>query len=645
MKTHHLFAKTLLAGLMLGGGICQPLYAQEAPAASAACADDFAAAAYLPANSESFGVLNTAALMELAHKAGLPQAAIPAEIAAIDSVAIGIPNDWTNGIDAYMAICELALQTAITDLVLPDWATKANKNVANIISNARPDYQQAADTILNWADTPSAPAYAIIHIKPGQEAQLTRLCEKLDTLCQQLQLTEKAVTAYQSNGWEGLHIKFDTAAIAIFPKNVEEALQKLNIYLVYRVENNALMMSVCQDPAQLQLGNGTTHSVLSSPQADFMRHMEPHRALLAGSVNPAILNSLHRCITRVPGSMAAPIQQIFNNIAEQCPEVRTEMKSGLTSIQQILAELSKLTPQVNSPFTFCAWHDGNLHFTAQGDACGESFSTATVNTAGTDTAGIYLYGSTLHSPNLPDLDTLVYCGFDVTNTIAYTLPTEAQQELIIQLGTSKMIYAMLPGMLAPVGQMVDALGNGWCYTMTADPQGMPDHAFRININDATKLSLGWAGTKQNAALLCSMMTFFDNEEVLDIFESYREQDISAAQDGTAMLYTHILCPGGGMACTNTQLVLATNAQQAADAALHPRTEELCGIKMGFRLEQLLLDRHPKNRRTTTEADVQAIIRNTIRQHVLSIITGGTLFLTTENGKMKLQIDLTTPGLQ
>ena len=67
--------------------------------------------------------------------------------------------------------------------------------------------------------------------------------------------------------------------------------------------------------------------------------------------------------------------------------------------------------------------------------------------------------------------------------------------------------------------------------------------------------------------------------------------------------------------------------------------------MGFRLEQLLLDRHPKNRRTTTEADVQAIIRHTIRQHVLSIITGGTLFLTTENGKMKLQIDLTTPGLQ
>ena len=107
------------------------------------------------------------------------------------------------------------------------------------------------------------------------------------------------------------------------------------------------------------------------------------------------------------------------------------MQSGAKSVQQIAAELAKLTPEVNSPLTFAAWHDGNLHFALEADACGNTFTTATVNTAGKDTAALYLYGSTLHSPNLPSMDTPVYSGFDVCNTIAHTLPQQEQSDVLM----------------------------------------------------------------------------------------------------------------------------------------------------------------------------------------------------------------------
>lgn len=652
MKIHQFFAGALLAGLALpGGGLCQPLYAQAAATAPTAYTDAFAAAAYLPAETESFGVLNTAALTELALKAGLPQECIPAELAAIDSIAIGIPNDWAKGIDAYAAIADIALRIVASNDILADWSTTANAACAQTLRNTEPDYTAQTAAVQTWANSPTAQAYAILCTKPGQEAAQAQICGFLDSFCEHMQLTDKAVTAYQQNGWKGVHLRFDTAATNLMPMELEQALENLNLYLVYRVEGRAIIAAICHDPTRLSICTKAENSVLNTPKVEFLPVQEPHRILFAGNISPAILNSLNNIPQRLLGAIGSPLIQGFNNIAAQHPHLATEMQSGAKSVQQIVAELAKLTPEVNSPLTFAAWHDGNLHFELEADACGNTFTTATVNTAGKDTAALYLYGSTLHSPNLPSLDTLVYCGFDVCNTIAHTLPLQEQSDVLMKLNTAKMVYAMLPGMLAPVGNMIDSLGNGWCITTArvhSEAEGTTDSVFGVNINVAnrTKLAEGWQGTLNNITALTGMVAPDKAVLIESMSDGIYSKELNPGGEKRYTLYSHPLCRAAALVLSDTELMLSNDFRYACSLPLHPHPENICGIKMGFDLKQLIIQYpHHRNRRTTSQADVQALIRNAICEHVLSVISGGTLYLTTENGKMKLSIHLDTPGLR
>ena len=84
MKAKHILSTTLLAALMMGSNM-SPLYAQEAATVTATCADDFTAAAYLPAELDSFITINATGIMELAKKTGLPEEQIPAELSAIET--------------------------------------------------------------------------------------------------------------------------------------------------------------------------------------------------------------------------------------------------------------------------------------------------------------------------------------------------------------------------------------------------------------------------------------------------------------------------------------------------------------------------------------------------------------------------------
>ena len=114
MKAKHLLTTTLLTALMMGGSM-SPLHAQEAAPVTATCADDFTAAAYLPAELDSFITINATGIMELAKKAGLPEEQIPAELSAIESVAMGLPVGWEHLYDAYAQIAGLVYHAGCVD--------------------------------------------------------------------------------------------------------------------------------------------------------------------------------------------------------------------------------------------------------------------------------------------------------------------------------------------------------------------------------------------------------------------------------------------------------------------------------------------------------------------------------------------------
>lgn len=644
MKVKHIITTSMLAALMMGGSL-SPLYAQEAATITATCADNFTAAAYLPAELDSFVTVNAADIMELAEKAGLPVEEIPAELAAIESVAMGLPAGWEHLYDAYAQIAELVYQAIAAEGIQTAWANMADAAIAPILQQAVTKVGNPALTIVETVNSISQPAYAVLRVKPGQEQLLTDIAAKMEHEISQTEIiSSPGCEAYQANGWSGISINFATAAehVAI-PAEYKEGIKQLKpFYCVYRVEGNALIIALCDDTAKLKVCTGAAESVLNTPKAAFMQNMEPHRALVAGSIAPALLNSMRSIPLTALNAAVAPVRDAFNRIAEECPQMQAEMKSGAASLQQIVTELSKLLPANNSPFTFTAWHDGDLHLAMESDACGESFTTATVNTTGKEDAAVYLYGSTLNTPNLPNLDTTVNCVFDVVNTFAYTLPADEQRDVLMQLGSARMVYAMLPGMLAPVKKMVDSLGNGWCVTLgSAESEGTtePYAGLSINVADRAGLATGWKGTINTVTGLIGMVAPEDADLLQNLIAEVEEKPLTA----TATMYGHNQCPAA-VVISDSELVIGSDFRYAGKIATQASTESICGVKMGFRLAPFLQFDCP-DKRTCDAAGVQALVYKHCCEHILSIVTGGTLYLTEEDGKIKLNVDITTPGLR
>lgn len=644
MKAKHLLTTTLLTALMMGGSM-SPLYAQEAATITATCADDFTAAAYLPAELDSFITVNAAGMMELAKKTGLPEEEIPAELAAIESVAMGLPVGWEHLYDAYAQIAGLIYQAIVQEGIQTTWANMADTAIAPILQQVATKVGNPGLTIVETLNSISQPAYAVMRVKPGQEQLLSDISVKLAHEISHLEvIAPPGCEPYRANGWSGVSINI--AAVAEhepIPAEYKEGLKQLKtFYFVYRVEGNVLIFALCDDTAKLKVCTSAAESILSTPKADFMQGMEPHRALVAGSIAPALLNSIRNIPLTALNDAVAPIRDSLNRIATECPQMQAEMKSGAASLQQIVTELSKLLPANNSPFTFTAWHDGDLHLAMESDACGESFTTATVNTTGKEDAAVYLYGSTVNTPNLPNLDTTINCVFDVVNTFAYTLPAEEQREVLLQLGSARMVYAMLPGMLAPVKQMVDSLGNGWCVTMgySADESANePYVGLSINVADRAGLATGWKGTLNTITGVIGMVAPEDADLLQNLIAEVEEKPLTA----TATMYGHNQCPAA-VVLSDSELVIGSDFRYAGKIAAQPQQESICGIKMGFRLAPFLQYNIPRQR-TTDAAGVHALIYKGCCEHILSIVTGGTLYLTEEGGKTKLKVDITTPGLR
>lgn len=644
MKAKHLITTTMLATLMMGGSM-SPLYAQETATITATCADNFTAAAYLPAEMDSFITLNAAGMLELAKKVGLPEEEIPAELAAIESVALGLPAGWEHLYEAYGQIAGLLYQAIVEEGIKTVWADMADAAIAPILRQGVTKAGNPVFSIVETVNNISQPAYAVLRVKPGQEQLLSDISVKLTHGISHLEvIATPGCEPYRANGWSGVSINI--AAVVEhepIPAEYKEAVKQIKpFYCVYRVEGNALIFALCDDTAKLKVCTSAAESVLSTPKAAFMQNMEPHQALVAGSTAPALLNSTNSIPLVTLNAAIAPIRDALNRIAEECPQMQAEMKSGAASLQQIVTELSKLMPASNCPLTLKAWHDGDLHLSIEGDAYGDSFTTATVNTAGKEEAAVYLYGSTLKTPNLPNLDTTVNCVFDVVNTYAYTLPADAQSEVLMQLGSARMVYAMLPGMLAPVKKMVDSLGNGWCVTLgRAESEGStePYVGMSINVADRDGLASGWKGTVNTIAGVVGMVAPEDANLIQDAIAEVEEKQLSP----TATMYGHNQSPAA-VVLSDSELIIGSDFRYAGKIAAQPRTESISGIKMGFRLAPFLQFNCPPQR-TCDEAGVQALVYKACCEQILSIVTGGTLYLTVEDGKMKLNVDITTPGLR
>ncbi len=647
MKTKHLITTALLATLMMGGSM-SPLYAQEAATITATCADDFTAAAYLPAETDSFITINAAGIMGLARKAGLQESRILAELAAVESVAMGLPVGWEHLYDTYAAVAELAIRISVEEGIKSAWANMADAAIAPILQQVASAQANQVRPIVENINSISQPAYAVLRVKPGQEQLLSAICAELEHDISQMDITAMPGTeAHQSNGWKGISLNIAAAVEQdSIPAEYKEGLKEIKtFYMVYRVEGNALIFALCDDTAKLKVCANGAESILSTAKADFLQGMEPHRALAAGSISPALLNSIRNFPLAALNAAVAPIGDAFNRIATQCPQMQTEMKSGAASLQQIVAELSKILPAVDSPLTFSAWHDGDLHLTMESDACGESFTTATVNTAGKENAAVYLYGSTVNTPNLPNLTTTINCVFDVVNTYAYTLPADAQREMLMQLGSARMVYAMLPGMLAPVKQMFDSLGNGWCVTVgSAESEGVADTyaGMSINVADRAGLTTGWKGTINTLAAIKRLVAPEEADQLQHLFDDVEATELTPG----ATLYG---CKQStaAMVLSDTELIFSNDFRYASRLATQPQQETVCGIKAGVNLAPIIkyIDEQETRLTTTASAGKSQHFRQSCRAELLRLMTGGTLYLTTENDRMQLRIDLNTPGLK
>jgi len=379
---------------MLMAATAAPLYAQQAagspaeqvlarlaaPAqAPSATAQQRAAAlpalSHVPANCElAFSVCNigdTVSKMAAAGMFGTLDDPLPEQLVNLDSFAFAASEGLSDFITQLFPIMAFG-SNEIFDDASDEWSSNAKEAFAKIIESEAAKAKDAASKA-SIASLPKAkfrPIYAVLTAKPGKEAMMEQWFGiSVNNLQENVaHASEQGLEAVETNGFKGISFRLPEkgAQPSKYDNEFEKALKaemaKRTFYVLLKMDGNALVGVICENPDEINLPKKPEESILGTNKlAGCDAHLNVP-ILTTSYASPKFSSAYTECQLAPYRAAVQTTVNIFNALAKDGDadkQAFTAAAKGLDNLSQLL--FSKLAPSLTQAEFHQIWlENGSL---------------------------------------------------------------------------------------------------------------------------------------------------------------------------------------------------------------------------------------------------------------------------------------------
>ncbi len=520
----------------------QPFTALAAPATAAPATPEqraavFGSLALLPQDISDFLVLpniggNLLRLAESGRIPTLPADEAPAELMAIDNLAIAT----TPATPGTYALLEKALSTlyfmGMGADIIGDWEASARDGLAELIHKEMEqallrDMGVTREGGLDLGDQPThIPAsYAILTVKPGQEAMLEQWHAAILANLQGSE--EEFISAVNDvNGFSG--VRLDLAKLREMTQEAEtepdlndpeqlaeEALKnelgKHTLCVLTRLQGNALILAVCEDPQELKLAATPAESLLATDKVACCDANLDKGMIGASLASPALSELYKTCSSGAMLKLAPVATAIFTKLAEADAANKPAYEQAAAAATFLGNELRNLNPAITRPTTTQVWFDGKLHIRSTADAQGASYLPGTLRLATMAEApatALYMESTPVKlATPLPDIKVLMEAALDVAHGVSLTLHETEKTQAAGGIATVQAFMPELQSLAAASATIGSGLDGQFAFVLDSAHGPMPAFAgaeqgaqadvprlaLYAGVSDRSKLGEGWEG--------------------------------------------------------------------------------------------------------------------------------------------------------
>ncbi len=407
----------------------------------------FSSLALLPKNVTDFVVLTGAGdtLTRLAQSGTVPgltpERLTPAQ-QILDNSALAVISDpathklLLEKMDVFSRLCGVATLLGKNDHDLTNL-----QGCGSMVESYANSLLESADISVADIEAIHLPTcYFVLTVKPGNEEHLRHDFEEALGAMQQ-SASEPGVTPFKDiNGFSGVSYSLSQAAELQDAadddqkvRDIKKHLRSRNIFVATRLQGNAIILTLCEDPAKVKVADKPSDSVLATGKLLPCDDKLDKGMLLYAYVSKESATFLSRCSMGGLSGLSTGAAETFRKLAQEDAANKLVYDKAAAGTDVLTNAAKQLSAPANAPSTLQLWYDGVLHMQAEGDARGASYKPGTqrlASVAANPATILYAESTPMdRSTTMPGLMELATAFTDMAKGLALTANEQDSREL------------------------------------------------------------------------------------------------------------------------------------------------------------------------------------------------------------------------
>jgi len=405
----------------------------------------------------------------------------------VTSYAMGVSKGNAEALSLILPITNYISGKKESEELIENWASEASEDYADIIRAEKLTLSRKAalEAAKKLGSVKFKPIYSVVTMShDGGSALLPGVLK--DVLRQS---EGEGATAVNEGGWQGwkynmLDMLGADASDAV-GKELQSALKGRSVYHICKIDGNALIVCICESPADCVLADSVEKSVLGTDKMAFYDPQISHKLVCAAYVTPEILNTFVKSTNGSINMMSEMAVNVFKSLAREDAENKLVFGTAARGVHTVAEYIKGLCPDNNAkPLTLGIWQlsSGAYHARLRMDACGASYAPGTLKLAKVASSDKTLFytettpytpapGATLVDVITPAVN--VYNGYETT--LAESARTGAQ------------VASRINSFSTALKSLGKALGNTAAYVVF-DVKGSPNLAYYNEVKNEKALA-------------------------------------------------------------------------------------------------------------------------------------------------------------
>lgn len=405
----------------------------------------------------------------------------------VTSYAMGVSKGNAEALSLILPITNYISGKEESEELIENWASEASEDYADIIRAEKLTLSRKAalEAAKKLGSVKFKPIYSVVTMNhDGGSALLPGVLKEV------LRQSEgEGATAVNEGGWQGWKYNMvdmlGADASDAVGKELQAALKGRSVYHICKIDGNALIVCICESPADCVLADSVEKSVLGTDKMAFYDPQISHKLVCAAYVTPEILNTFVKSTNGSINMMSEMAVNVFKSLAREDAENKLVFGTAARGVHTVAEYIKGLCPDNNAkPLTLGIWQlsSGAYHARLRMDACGASYAPGTLKLAKVASSDKTLFytettpytpapGATLADVITPAVN--VYNGYETTL---------AESE-----GTGAQVASRINSFSTALKSLGKALGNTAAYVVF-DVKGSPNLAYYNEVKNEKALA-------------------------------------------------------------------------------------------------------------------------------------------------------------